>query len=460
MIHADADIAIIGSGFGGSVAALRAAGAGLRTIVIERGRRLDAQSDREQRELLLSRYTNGPAQVHSMPGLLALTGNALGGGSQIYTAVKMPPKPEIFDDQWPEEITWQSMQPWFERVRSVIQPRTVDRTFDRQRTLETIATALEGRAEALPLAWSPSSKNERSSSSAVNDLHGQWQQWQAGGGKRPLTQTYLKRAGDAGAELRCQAEATLIEPLPTGYRVHYRVRSDGAVIQDSIRADKVVIAAGTLNTLQLLFRCRAVTDGLPNLSTALGEHFFTNGDLGAALWRGARLPQADNGPLVTAWIDLWQRERLFLMETGRFLIATANAGAPWLFGIMGDPPLDGVITFEKGRLRHRFEQRPVSAFHCRVRALMAEAASAINARSIVVPAAVFNRRPVTVHPLGGARMAHSPRYGVVNAHQEVFGYPGLYVLDGAAIPRQLGAPPSLTIAACAERAMATMLKNA
>jgi len=460
MNHADADIAIIGSGFGGSVAALRAAEAGLRTIVIERGRRLDAQSDRERREVLHARYTNGPAQVHTMPGLLALTGNALGGGSQIYTAVKMPPKPEIFDDQWPEEITWQSMQPWFERVRSIIQPRTVDQTHDRQRTLETIATALNGRAEALPLAWSPSSRNDRPSSSATNDLHGQWQQWQAGGGKRPLTQTYLKGAEDAGAEFRCQTEATLIEPLSTGYRVHYQVRNDGAVIHDSIRATKVVIAAGTLNTLRLLFRCRTVADGLPKLSLALGEHFFTNGDLGAALWRGARLPQADDGPLVTAWIDLWERDRLFLMETGRFPIATANAQAPWLFGIMGDPPIDGSIAFEKGGLQHRFEQRPVSAFHRRVKALMTEAARAINARSVIVPAAVFNRRPVTVHPLGGARMAHAPRYGVVDAYQEIFGYPGLYVLDGAAIPRQLGAPPSLTIAACAERAMATMLKNA
>ncbi len=458
MIHADADIAIIGSGFGGSVAALRAAEAGLRTVVFERGRRLDLQSERERRDVLLSRFTSGPAQVHSMPGLLALTGNALGGGSQIYTAVKMPPKPEIFDDQWPGDINWQSMQPWFERVRDVIQPQTVAQPFDRQRKLAAIANALNGHVEALPLAWSPPSQTQQSNITAT-DLHGQWQTWQAGGGKRPLTQTYLKRAEEEGAEVRCEAEVTFIESLPSGYRVHYRYRSNGACIDDSIRADKVVIAAGTLNTLRLLFRCRAAVDGLPNLSPALGRHFFTNGDMGAALWRGAGLPQADNGPLVTAWVDLWQHERMFLMETGRFPIVNASDRAPWLFGVMGDPPIDGAITFEKGRLRHRCERESVSVFHRRVSILMKRAAQAIDARSLVVPATVFNRRPVTVHPLGGARMANGPRDGVVDSHQQVFGYPGLYVLDGAAIPRQLGSPPSMTIAACAERAMAKMLEQ-
>ncbi len=458
MIHADADIAIVGSGFGGSVAALRAAEAGLRTVVFERGRRLDLQSERERRDVLLTRYTNGPAQLHSMSGLLALTGNALGGGSQIYTAVKMPPKPEIFDHHWPGDINWQTIQPWYERVREVIQPKTVDQPFDRQAKLESIATALAGRVEPLPLAWSPPPKPQQPNIAAV-DLHGQWQAWQAGGGKRPLTQTYLKRAEEEGAEFRCEAEVTFIEAIPSGYRVHYQSRSDGAIIADSVRAEKVVITAGTLNTLRLLFRCRDAADGLPHLSPALGRHFFTNGDMGAALWRGAGLPKTDTGPLVTAWVDLWQHERMFVMETGRFPMVNASDRAPWLFGIMGDPPIDGAIAFEKGRLRHRFKREPICTFHRRVATLMKIAAQAIESRALVLPASVFNRRPVTVHPLGGARMANGPHEGVIDSHQQVFGYSGLYVLDGAAIPRQLGSPPSMTIAACAERAMAKMLEQ-
>lgn len=61
--------------------------------------------------------------------------------------------------------------------------------------------------------------------------------------------------------------------------------------------------------------------------------------------------------------------------------------------------------------------------------------------------------PITAHILGGARMADLPEQGVVDESCRVFGYPGLYVVDGAAIPANLGANPSLTIAAVAEHAM-------
>ena len=62
--------------------------------------------------------------------------------------------------------------------------------------------------------------------------------------------------------------------------------------------------------------------------------------------------------------------------------------------------------------------------------------------------------PITAHILGGARMAETPEQGVVDGACRVFGHPGLWVVDGAAIPVNLGANPSLTITAVAEMAMA------
>ena len=61
--------------------------------------------------------------------------------------------------------------------------------------------------------------------------------------------------------------------------------------------------------------------------------------------------------------------------------------------------------------------------------------------------------PITAHILGGARMADDPEQGVVDGACRVFGHPGLWVVDGAAIPVNLGENPSLTIAAVAEHAM-------
>lgn len=66
---------------------------------------------------------------------------------------------------------------------------------------------------------------------------------------------------------------------------------------------------------------------------------------------------------------------------------------------------------------------------------------------------VFLGVPMTAHILGGARMAETPEQGVVDQACRVFGYPGMWIVDGAVIPANLGANPSLTIAAVAEHAM-------
>ena len=65
----------------------------------------------------------------------------------------------------------------------------------------------------------------------------------------------------------------------------------------------------------------------------------------------------------------------------------------------------------------------------------------------------------TAHILGGAPIGDGPDDGVISADHEVHGYPGMYVVDGSAVPGNLGVNPSLTITALAERAMARMLAN-
>jgi cholesterol oxidase len=60
---------------------------------------------------------------------------------------------------------------------------------------------------------------------------------------------------------------------------------------------------------------------------------------------------------------------------------------------------------------------------------------------------------VTAHILGGCPIGAEPQRGVIDSNHEVFGYPGLYVVDGSAIPANVGVNPSLTITAMAERAM-------
>jgi cholesterol oxidase len=69
---------------------------------------------------------------------------------------------------------------------------------------------------------------------------------------------------------------------------------------------------------------------------------------------------------------------------------------------------------------------------------------------ILNPAWSLGQKLITVHPLGGCAMAETPDHGVVDPRGEVFGYPGLYVADGAVMPRALGVNPAMTIAAMSE----------
>jgi cholesterol oxidase len=95
-------------------------------------------------------------------------------------------------------------------------------------------------------------------------------------------------------------------------------------------------------------------------------------------------------------------------------------------------------------------------FFGRVRETMKEIAGELDARYLDNPVWFF-RRVITVHPLGGAPMGRHPAEGVCDAHGQVFGQPGLYIADGAAMPGPVGANPSLTIAALADRMCTRLL---
>lgn len=218
-------------------------------------------------------------------------------------------------------------------------------------------------------------------------------------------------------------------------------------------AGKVVLAAGTLNTMRLLFRSREIgsLQGMP----ALGLGFGGNGDV-PAYW-AVNQPGAD-----------------FSIGTpchGRFALRDPATGKPipgpdltsyGLNGVddislpafsknrlkrdlvlvgMGADRADGILEWRKGKLRCRYI-RQNSRILARINASLDEIA-----RRSGTSDCYSERRLLTVHPLGGARLADHPDSGVVNANGRVYGHPGLYVADAAALPAAPDAPPSMTIAA-------------
>ena len=336
------------------------------------------------------------------------------------------------------------------------------------------------------------------------------------GAKNTLDYTYISAARDARATIRCCCEATLLAPDGDGaWRLRYRQhlaaktghRPDLLDPTDEpvreVRARAVVLAAGTFGTTRLLLANRA---SLPRLSARLGTGFSSNGDL-LFFVRGAdRALDPSNGPTITAAARVDDRHsasgREFLLQD-----AGAPAGTEWLWQAAELPE-------DLWRLRHRVRRQIGARLRGRmdtsVGALLSEALGSTRESAAMLPLLGMGRdipggrmtlrgetldvswnvresreffegmeataralcralggrmwrpggrfgRLITVHPLGGCPMAGNAHEGVVDDHGRVFGADGLYVADGSIMPGPVGANPSLTIAAMAERIAAGMV---
>ena len=139
---------------------------------------------------------------------------------------------------------------------------------------------------------------------------------------------------------------------------------------------------------------------------------------------GKRLPSGDRELVILDGIDL-------VIQPGEFvaILGPSGSGKSTLLGLMAglDRPSSGTI---------KIDGLPMS----------------------MVQETVFNI-PTTAHILGGCCMGDSPETGVIDHRHRVFGYEGLYVIDGSAVSANPGVNPSLTIAALAERAMTFIPAN-
>jgi len=251
----------------------------------------------------------------------------------------------------------------------------------------------------------------------------------------------------------------------------------------SFTATRVIVAAGSLGSTELLLRSRA-SGGLPSVSNRLGEAWSSNGDFLTPAIHPFREVNASKGPTITCAIDLldgeYQGKAIFVEDGGlpdlvRGALQKADADPA-----SGDllqrvtktllPVLSSIDLFRRvmpwfaqsrdaadGRLSLRDDKLflhwdiaaseetigAVASVHRKLATLTAGMALTPLPWSI-------GRDLITPHPLGGCNMGTSAATGVVDHKGEVFGHPGLYVADGAIVPKAIGLNPSRTIAALAE----------
>jgi cholesterol oxidase len=119
---------------------------------------------------------------------------------------------------------------------------------------------------------------------------------------------------------------------------------------------------------------------------------------------------------------------------------------------MGRDFANGRLYLKGKLLDCDWTQKKSQPYFDRVRRVGEAIAQTLNGEYIDTPSYKYLHQVLTAHPLGGCPMGFSADDGVVNSYGEVFGYPGLYVLDGSVMPGPVGPNPSLTIAAISDRA--------
>ncbi len=287
--------------------------------------------------------------------------------------------------------------------------------------------------------------------------------------------------------------------------------------QVTITADRLILAAGALGTPYLLLRNRGA---FPHLGPALGTRFCGNGDLLGFMLPSrsraggpgaARMLDGSHGPVITSFVRTpdssdpggtgpgfyiedagypvivdWMVQAATARSTANRLLRFAlrrirarltnnpvsdlsaeignllgpgelSSGSMPLLGMGRDVP-DGVMRLRKGYLDVDWTTETSKAYFRRVRRTMADISDQLGASFRENPLSLL-RRVITVHPLGGCPMGRDEREGVVDAYGQVFGHPGMYVADGSVMPGPVGANPSLTIAAFANRMAERMVDD-
>jgi cholesterol oxidase len=321
----DYDVVVIGSGFGGAVTACRLAEAGNKVLVLERGHRWGPEKGRRDErgergdgsdkdvmpfprgtrdawvwDHLHPEQNHGWIDFREFPHMGVIQGSGVGGGSLIYANVLVEADPSSFDAGWPKEIDGKHLQPYYEMVDHMLQPRTVPvaQWSERVKLLKEAAdkNGWGGRFRPVEVAvqfddkleYKSAQRPDRGWSKRYENRHGAWQGTCAHlancdvgcdvGAKNTLDKNYLFVAEKKGAKVWPLHLVRSIAPEGDGYRVYFDRIEDGRFEPGSVSGGIVIVAAGSLGSTELLLRCKEQYRTLPELSPFLGRNWSSNGD--------------------------------------------------------------------------------------------------------------------------------------------------------------------------------------
>ena len=513
------DWIVVGSGFGGSVSALRLAEKGYSVLVLEKGRRF-SPGDFPKTNWNLKRWLwlprmgfRGIFKMTFLKHLTSLNGVGVGGGSLVYANTLPTPEADFFEaPDWGHLAPWrEELAPHYDTARHMLGASEYPGETHADRALKKVAEALGREAYFSPTQVAvffgdpdrtvpdPYFAGEGPPRTGCNGCGGCMTGCRFGA-KNSLDLNYLWLAEGRGAKVLADTEVTWIEPLEAGFRVLTRGGGPGfRRTSRTVTANNVVLSAGVLGTVELLLRLRRSPRGLPELSNRVGDRVRTNSEVlvavtterrdldlsegiaitsilrtddqsfvepcrfsaGSGFFRLLATPHAPGGNAPARIANAFRRAFRHPLKTLRMILVPDWAKHTTILLYMRTH--EGFIRLELGRklstlfgvgLKSMPGEGPLPTAAIPEATELAEAfaAEVDGTPGSLISETLFGI-PTTAHILGGACMGSGPEDGVIDHRHRVFGYPGLWVVDGSAVSANPGVNPSLTISALAERAM-------
>lgn len=525
-IEFDFDYVVIGSGFGGSVSALRLAEKGYSVCVIEQGRRFKSK-DYAKSNWDLRRYLWAPLfkcfgiqRLTFFKDVLILSGAGVGGGSLVYANTLMVPSDKAFDNSaWrPIGNARETLAPFYALAKRMLGAAVNPKMTFIDDTIEAYA-----KHHGLHQSFAPTEvavffgePGKRVSDPYFNGEGPDRSGCNYCGGcmvgcrfdaKNTLDKNYLYLAEKRGTVIKPLTRVISLNPMNTDGSAGWEITTESVESlffrrKTKVRAKNIVLAGGVLGTLRLLLECRDRFKSMTRISPLLGHHVRTNSEVftGSTELNSRRDISYSHGIAISSIFKVDERTAI---EPVRYpvgsnfmrILATPLVSDPsefrrtlkFIARIMTRPVEFLKLTFNPrwaensviflvmqdldNRIRVKFGRSFFTLFRS---GLISEREVGSEKVPSEIPAAnhftewfsgqvgglaqcaitqVTVNIPTTAHILGGCPMGESPATGVIDGQQKLFGYEGVWVCDGSAVPANLGVNPSLTITAMTERAM-------